>query len=158
MSELNRRDFLFKAAATAVVISLPVLQANADDSTPTSKPSIGPVDVGPLKSFDKDGASDKWVHKSKFFVIREDNKLYASSATCTHRGATLTLTDTDLFCPRHKSHFSFQGTVTDGPAKQSLARYAISTDPQGNVLVDKSTSFSEAHWDDPASFIDLSKT
>jgi nitrite reductase/ring-hydroxylating ferredoxin subunit len=153
MSKMSRRDFLVTAAATAAVISLPILQSRADDAPP--KASAKPVNVGPLGSFDKDGIFDKWANSDKFFIIREDGKLYAVTVFCTHKGFPLISRGQDLFCTKHKSDFSLEGTVTGGPAKSSLPRFAIKLDDQKNVIVDKSTSFKEVQWSDPASFIDL---
>lgn len=153
MGNVSRREFLVTAAATVAIISLPILQAEAD--TPATAPSGGTFDVGALSSFSKDAINDKWTKTKKFFVIRQDGKLYASSAICTHRGVLLISRGQDMYCTKHKSDFSIEGTVISGPAKKSLPRYAISIDAQKHVIVDTSQSFSEKHWDDPASFISL---
>jgi nitrite reductase/ring-hydroxylating ferredoxin subunit len=152
MNNMSRRDFLMTAAATAAVISLPVLQGRADDALSHSS---GPVNVGALSSFSKDGITDKWAKSNKFFVIRGNDKLYAVTSLCTHRGFQLIARDQDLYCTKHKSDFSLKGAVTAGPAKSSLPRHAISLNAQKQVIVDKSKSFKEAEWSDPASFIDL---
>jgi Rieske Fe-S protein len=156
MNDMTRRGFLFKAAATAVVISLPVLQTEAADApAKPAPPNAGPVDAGLLSSYNRDGISDKFAHSNRIFIIRDGGKLFAASATCPHRGALITLDNGNLHCKRHNSFFSIEGTVTDGPAKSSLPRYAISLDDKKHVIVDKSKSFKESQWDDPASFIDL---
>jgi Rieske Fe-S protein len=159
-SEINRRTFLTAAAATAAALALPVLSAPpaagaiAEDA-PTSAPaSDQQFDVGPLSRYNHDGVTSTWAAKPKaFFLIRNDGKLYASSSICTHRHCVLTAKPDELYCHCHQSEFSLEGTVTNGPAKRSLERYAISTNADNHVIVDKSSSFSEAHWDDPASFI-----
>jgi cytochrome b6-f complex iron-sulfur subunit len=160
MKNLTRRDFLMTAAATAAVISLPVLQSYGDDATPPAKPAAPagpPVDAGALSSFDKDGIYDKFAKSNKFFIIRQDGKLYAATTVCTHRGAQIVYEKDkgDIFCPKHKSYFSVEGTVTAGPAKSSLPRFAVSLDDNKHVMVDKSKSFKEVEWTDAASFIDL---
>lgn len=121
MPDLNRRQFLIAAATTAAVISLPVLQSQAQE-TPTTKPAGKTYDAGTLKSFDKNGITDTWSAKKKggFFVVREDGKLYACTSSCTHRGVTVAVKGDELVCPAHNSHFSVQGTVNSGPAKSSL--------------------------------------
>jgi len=156
MPDLNRRQFLIAAATTAAVISLPILQAQAQE-TPTTHPAGKVLDVGPLKSFDKDGITDKWSKPKQggFFVLRENGKLYACTSKCTHRGATISNEGTELVCHQHDSHFSLDGTVTSGPAQRSLPRYAISVDDNGHVLVDKSKQFTEVQWTDPASFVTI---
>ena len=96
MPEMNRRSFLVAAGvAAAAVISLPVLQAQADPDGPGpggpggAKPDK-PIDVGELKSFDTDKVTDTWAKKpGHFFVIRHEGKLYASTALCTHPRPTI---------------------------------------------------------------------
>ncbi len=160
MSEMNRRGFLVAAGvAAAAVISLPVLQARAEPGDRgggnTAKPDK-PVDVGTLKSYDKEKVTETWAKKpGRFFVIRRDGKLYACSSLCTHKNRPITVKNDELFCPSHKSHFTFEGTVTGGPAKSSLPRYGISVDEKGHVLVDCSKEFSETKWDDADSFVKI---
>jgi Rieske Fe-S protein len=154
-SEMNRRTFLAATATAAAALALPVLPTAALADAPTSAPAnSNQFDVGPLSNYNHDGVTSTWAAKPKaFFVIRNEGKLYASSSLCTHRRCVLTAKPDELYCKCHQSEFSFEGTVTDGPAKRSLERYAISTSGDNHVMVDKSSSFSEANWDDPASFI-----
>jgi Rieske Fe-S protein len=155
--ELNRRTFLTAAATTVAVLSLPVLQSQSAFAADAPPASAAGVDVGLLTSFKKDGITDTWAGKGKgeFLVIRQDGKIYASSSLCTHKGCVVTKAADDLYCKCHRSHFSMQGTATAGPAQRSgsLPRYAIATDANGHVRVDKSKQFSEKQWDDPASFV-----
>jgi nitrite reductase/ring-hydroxylating ferredoxin subunit len=153
MSDLNRRSFLFTAAAA--VISLPVLQPGvfADDAPAAAKP----IDVGTLADYPKDGGTDKFQAKDKIFVFREDSQIYACTSICTHKGAALQLKEDEIFCGKHNSHFTFEGTVTGGPAKKSLPRYAITLGADGHLMVDKSKSFAEKKWTDPASFVTVPK-
>ena len=153
VSHMNRRDFLLATGvAAAAVLSLPVLQNSARAAAPTMPDK--PVDVGLLKDFDKDGVTQTFAKKPNFiFIVRKDGKLYACLSQCTHKYRPLTVKSDEFFCPAHKSEFSFEGTVTNGPAKNSLPRDAISTDDKGHVIVDCSKEFSESKWDDTASFI-----
>jgi nitrite reductase/ring-hydroxylating ferredoxin subunit len=154
MSEMNRRDFLVATGvAAAAVLSLPVLQNTAQAAPAPTMPDK-PVDCGDLKDFDKDGVTDKFAKKPNyFFIVRKDGKLYACLSLCTHKYAPLTVKSDEFYCPKHKSEFTYEGTVTAGPAKTSLPRYAISKDDKGHVIVDCSKEFSESKWDDAASFI-----
>jgi nitrite reductase/ring-hydroxylating ferredoxin subunit len=149
---MNRRAFLVTAAtAAAAVISLPVLNERAfaaDDSKP--------VDVGTMADYSKDGVTDKFQKSDSILVIREDSKIYACTSLCTHKNAQLQVKDDELYCPKHKSHFTFEGTVTGGPAKRSLPRYAIAL-TDGKLMVDKSKTFEEKKWDDSASFVAVPK-
>jgi nitrite reductase/ring-hydroxylating ferredoxin subunit len=155
MSEMNRRSFLVAAGvAAAAVISLPVLQANADPAGPGDAKSDKPIDVGELKSYDTDKVTTTWAKTpGHFFVIRDGGHLYACTSLCTHKNRPLTVKSDELYCPAHKSSFTFEGTVTGGPAKRSLPRYAISVDADGHVWVDLSKHFTEKQWDDTASFV-----
>ena len=155
MSELNRREFILATGVAAVsLMSLPVLQSAAHaQAAPTSMPTA-PVDVGLLSSFDKDGVTQTFSKKPNYlYIVRQDGKLFACRSLCTHKGRPLTVKDTEFYCPTHHSEFSFQGTVTHGPAQTSLPRYAISTDDNGHVVVDCTKEFSEKNWDDAASFV-----
>jgi Rieske Fe-S protein len=153
MSEMNRRDFLVATGVAAVsLMSLPVLQNTVMAAGPTLPDK--PVNAGLLTSYDKDGVTKKYAGKPNyFFVVRKDAKLYACSSICTHKFRPLTLKDNEFFCPSHKSEFSFEGTVTHGPARDSLPRYGISVDDKGQVMVDCTKEFSESKWDDAASFV-----
>ena len=153
MSELNRRDFLLATGVAAVsLMSLPVLQSSAQAAAPTMPEK--PVDVGELTSFDKDGVTKTFAKKPNYiFLVRADGKLYACLSMCTHKYRPLTVKEDEFYCPAHHSEFSLKGTVTHGPAEDSLPRYAISVDDKGHVMVDCSKEFSEAKWDDPASFV-----
>ena len=68
MSEMNRRSFLVSAVTAAAVISLPVLQSFAE--VPMAATDT-PIDAGPVKAFSKDGVTDTWAKKNKFFVVRQ---------------------------------------------------------------------------------------
>lgn len=161
-SDMNRRKFILSTAAAVAAISLPVLDdtacaADAPAADAPAKPASTSVEVGTLKSFDKDGVTDTFAGKGKgeFFLIREGGKLYASSSICTHKNCVLQKRTDDLYCKCHRSSFGVQGTAQSGPAKASLARYAISSDAAGKVRVDKSKSFTEKQWDEAGSFIKI---
>ena len=154
---VNRRQFLATAAAAAAaVVSLPVLQPPASAAGPRQKPTPPdkPVDAGPLAGFAKDGVTDKYAKSdASFFLVRRGGKLVATSSLCTHRYCPVTPQDDEFFCKCHKSHFTLDGEVTDGPAKRSLPRYGIRVDDQQHVIVEPGHEFPEAKWDDPASFV-----
>jgi nitrite reductase/ring-hydroxylating ferredoxin subunit len=154
MSEMNRRDFLLATGVAAVsLMSLPVLQPAVLGAAPPKMPDK-PVDAGLLTDYSKDGVTQTFAIKPNYiFLVRGDGKLYACLSMCTHKYAPLTVKADEFYCPRHKSEFTFKGTVTHGPADDSLPRYAISVDDKGHVMVDCTKEFSESKWDDPASFV-----
>jgi nitrite reductase/ring-hydroxylating ferredoxin subunit len=116
----------------------------------------GPVAVGSLKDFAKDGVFDKFAKSHGFFMIRREGRLYAATSYCTHKRAAQLVskaTTKELACPKHGSTFALSGAVIRGPARQSLPRYAITATDQGRLTVDTSKQFEESKWNDPASYV-----
>jgi nitrite reductase/ring-hydroxylating ferredoxin subunit len=142
--ELSRRQFVTLAAGCAAACACGVTLGEA---------ATGPLDVGVVGDYPKDAIYDKFIKSDRVVVYREQGQIYASTADCTHRGARLVVKGDELYCPRHGSTFSPAGTVTNGPAEDSLERYAISLDGQNHLIVDRSKSFREKDWNDPASFV-----
>ncbi len=150
MAEIDRRGFLALTAAVCATCALGGNVLAADAKTE-------PVDVGLLADYKADGISDKFAKSNRILVIRSDGHLFAATAICTHKGAMLTVKGQEIVCPKHNSHFSVEGTVTKGPAKDTLVRYAISVDDKGHVIVDPNTSFHEKNFDDKKSFVEIPK-
>ena len=147
MAPPTRRDFL--TTATACLLCPHTLAAVAAQNT-------APITAGKLSDYSQDGVTDKYAASNGFFLIRQDNRLYATSSICTHRVTGRLVSrpkDHDLACPKHGSLFTLQGIVTKGPARKSLPRYAISTNDQHDVIIDTSKQFDEDHWSDPASYL-----
>ena len=142
--DLSRRQFVLAAAATCACAICPSLAE--------AQPAGGAIDVGPLSAIPT-GVTTKWVKTSKFFLVRSEGKVYAPSATCTHKRATLGAEGSTIVCENHGSTFSLDGAVTKGPARRSLPRYAMRKDDKGNVIVDTSKSFNEDKWQDAEAFI-----
>ena len=159
MSELTRRDLLATAAALTCACALDCPFALAADE----KADTGTVDIGTLADYAKDGPYDKFAKKpTSLLVIRNEGKLYAPTAICTHKKSNLHVEDGEIVCPKHDSPFDNQGVpkpkTKDGdetPAKKPLVRYAISKNAEGHLIVDKSKSFDKDKWDDPASFVKI---
>ncbi len=83
--------------------------------------------------------SDRWVKDHQVWIVREDVKLYALSAVCTHLGClTSFFPREDLFkCPCHGSNFSVEGDPVAGPAPVPLYRLALSLADDGQIVVNK---------------------
>jgi Rieske Fe-S protein len=61
--------------------------------------------------------------EEKLAVWRDDSgDLHAVSASCTHKGCTVTWDNADRTwgCPCHGSNFELDGTVIHGPARKPL--------------------------------------
>lgn len=147
---MKRREFLTMSvvAACAACGGCPHVARAVD------RASTKPVDVGLLCELPDEKVLDKWSGEG-FFLVRRDKKLYALSSQCTHKRVQLTLKGVQLKCPKHGSVFETTGELIKGPAKTPLARYAISTDDRGHVMVDRSRKFTKDDADDAAAFIPL---
>jgi len=149
---MNRRAFLVfgaTAAACAACAGCP------DAALALAKDEEKSIDVGLLSELPDQAVVEKWSDKG-FFLIRREKKLYALNSQCTHKRVRLTLKGAQLKCSKHGSVFETTGELTKGPAKTPLSRYAISTDEQGHVIVDRSRTFTKDDADDVAAFIALS--
>jgi nitrite reductase/ring-hydroxylating ferredoxin subunit len=159
MSDLNRREFVvLAAAATAACAACGADFAQAGEPPPAKGPlPKGPFDCGPKTKYASDGVVDEFAKKERILIVRSEGKIYAPTATCTHKNCAVKIKETagqkEIVCPCHGSKFSIHGTSTKGPAKGSLYRYAIKVDDKGNLIVDRDKQFDEKHWDDPTSFV-----
>jgi Rieske Fe-S protein len=154
MSQMNRREFVAAVACAACLCGLGGGTELLADDAPTSNPST--LDVGPKSSYTTDGITTTWIKPpDQVAVVRQNGKIFAFTTICTHRrGALYKESDAESFkCPRHGATFDVDGTVTGGPAKRSLNRFAISADASGHLIVDKSKTFAADQWDNPASFV-----
>jgi cytochrome b6-f complex iron-sulfur subunit len=165
MSDLNRRQFVTLAtiAATATCAACACSAEAADapaegkeSEKPSSKgppPNVGTVNVGKKTKYNKSGVSDEFAKKNRVLVICHEGKIYAPTATCTHKNCAVKVKEANIVCACHGSKFSLQGTSTKGPAKGSLYRYAISVNADGDIIVNKEKQFDEKNWENPEAFI-----
>jgi nitrite reductase/ring-hydroxylating ferredoxin subunit len=124
--DLNRREFLMMATATAVAAASEVHLLAADGLA---------VDAGPVANFAKDGVYGDF-RALGFFVVRKGGKLFALSSICPHRHTTLVAKlDCSFLCKRHGSTFTPTGHVTEGPAKRDMPMLATSVSASGHLLV-----------------------
>lgn len=147
MSGLNRRQFVAACACT----TCPALRALAE----AAKERAAPVDVGPLGEFKTKGIHGPLGTGRRFYLVNRGGRLYAVSATCTHKDVKLVVKDGMLRCPRHGSAFGADGRVTKAPARKPLPRYGIRLNDDGHVLVDASAVYGRDAWAEPGSSIEL---
>jgi len=124
---LNRRQFLFLTASAA---------AAGCQSTESGALAPGKtINAGPAAKYAADGVYSR--HRDMgFFIVRKGEKLFAISSYCTHRKCKLaTESDRSFSCPCHGSTFDPDGHVTKGPARLDLPIFSISTNDQGQLLV-----------------------
>jgi nitrite reductase/ring-hydroxylating ferredoxin subunit len=150
MDATNRRQFLILATATACACMLGGAPANADQAAASE-----PLDIGTLADYPADGVYDALAKPHKVLVIRNGDRLYATTAVCTHKRQTLRVKDGQLGCPAHSSKFDLAGRPNGGPAKDALVRFAITRRDDGRLFVDRTRTFPEPDWDNPEAFISL---
>jgi len=84
------------------------------------KPTRSMSRLGRLQKGRRD---DTFLPPARLLYHPPSGKLYATSNVCTHRGATVMNKQTELVCPKHNSHFSLEGTVTQAkPAARCPVR------------------------------------
>lgn len=150
--EMNRRQLLVMTgamAAGACVLSVcggEVLAADADKSTTVNAGAAAQIAAG---------LTDKFAKSDGVMIVREGNKIYSLSSTCTHRKSLLKVVDGQLRCPSHGSRFTTDGKTTKGPATVTLPRYGVSIDGGGNLIIDKTKTFDEQHWADAGASVEV---
>jgi nitrite reductase/ring-hydroxylating ferredoxin subunit len=153
MIDVNRRRFVLAAVAATGCACLPSCAAMRRGQGPAAPP--GPVDMGTIGDYPRDGITDKWAQSHEVMIVRDKGRLLAVSAVCTHRGCIVDAGEDGFRCPCHGSRYTREGAVTKGPAKEALSRYAIVVNDQGRVTVDTSKRFDAGQSNDPAAFVTL---
>jgi nitrite reductase/ring-hydroxylating ferredoxin subunit len=147
MQDMNRRELIAAAATACACAFCPEVTALGAGAG-----TAAPIAVGTLKDFAKEAAYDKWVARG-IVVIRQKDRVYATTSTCTHQGGRLGVQGALLACPRHGSQFKLTGEVAKGPAQRVLDRFAISVNKDGKIMVDTSKKFAQDKWDDAAAYV-----
>ena len=147
----SRRQLIAATAACAACALCPLSPAAL--ARPSKTP--GRVDAGAAADFDRDGLYADRAKRDGFFLVRDGGKLYALSATCTHKRKPLVGAGGRIKCPTHGSIFDLDGRVKKRPATKPLPRFGISLDDRGRVIVDGSRQFSRDEADEPGSFVRL---
>lgn len=101
--------------------------------------------------------SEKYKDDQRVWICRDEEKLYAIIAICTHLGCTprWLASESKFKCPCHGSGFRFDGVNFEGPAPRPLERAKITLSETGEILIDKGTKFlwEKSQWGEPESFI-----
>jgi Rieske Fe-S protein len=141
--EMNRREFV---GATAAALTVAVCGGCASQHVNPVGPRAGgtTVDVGTLRDYPTDGATDQFAKSDGVMVVRSGDKIYATSALCTHQSCAMAVVGSRFCCPCHGTRYDLAGRVIKGPARESLAYYGISVNEQGRLVVDKTATFADA--------------
>ena len=118
------------------------------------------IDAGPFETCSQlvDGQMREARPGSGVWIVRLQNRLVATDATCTHLGCrTAWASDDNRFrCPCHGSSFALDGTNLDGPAPRALERLALYL-KDDRLTVDQRRRFRKesGDWTHPDSFVAL---
>ncbi len=146
---MKRREFLVAGAGCACLLFSKTGFAETA--------ATGPIVIGDLKSFAKEGLDSQFLKKG-FFLVRGKDRLYALSAFCTHRTDAQLKGQTGaekIICPRHNAQFALDGTPQKGPPKRNLDRFAITVDAKGQVTVDTSKKIEAGKTDEAPAFVKI---
>jgi cytochrome b6-f complex iron-sulfur subunit len=161
---LSRRDFLDKSISVfGWGIVATSLGAGLFESIRFLYPSVvfhppSRYIIGDIGDFSGDSAPDKYgvisvdnrfKKEHRFFVVREENRIYALYARCTHLGCTVNwFDDLKIFkCPCHGSEFHSNGHEFAGPAPRPLDRHHIALDSEKRIVVDTAMVYSQEEFE-----------
>jgi cytochrome b6-f complex iron-sulfur subunit len=107
--------------------------------------------AGLLSDYAIGEVSEKYKQEYRVWIVREEEGIYAVFAKCTHLGCTprWLATENKFKCPCHGSGFYKDGLNFEGPAPRPLDRFEISLAEDGQLVVDKSHTFSMKPGADP---------
>jgi cytochrome b6-f complex iron-sulfur subunit len=122
--------------------------------------------IGKIGDFTGDGSPDKYgvisvdsrfKKEHRFFVVRENNRIYALYARCTHLGCTVNwFEDLNIFkCPCHGSEFHSNGHEFAGPAPRPLDRHHIMLDSEKRIVVDTAMVYSQEAFEKQRIYIQV---
>ena len=125
---VDRRRFLrntgFAVLATLIATGLRPMTAFAEGVT-----EIAPKrKVGTRLAYALPGSNSVSVDPGNDVIIaRWDNRVWAFSLKCPHRGATLEWRESEsrIFCPKHEARFTPDGNHSSGRSTTALDRYAL---------------------------------
>ncbi len=141
--QLNRRDFLEKAAigavgGTAGLFCL-VTMKSCLPKVLNEPPAI--FKIGYPNDFAVNSAN--YIAEQKVFILRDSSGFRALSAICTHLGCIVQNTGNGYSCPCHGSKFNETGKVTAGPAPRGLDWFKVSMAPDGQLVVNSRETVDE---------------
>jgi cytochrome b6-f complex iron-sulfur subunit len=114
--------------------------------------------IGGLQDFLSDKTPDEYgviavdtrfKKAHRFFVVREEQRIFAVYARCTHLGCTVNwFEDLNIFkCPCHGSEFHSDGHEFAGPAPRPLDRHHIMMDSEKRIIVDTAMVYSKDEFE-----------
>lgn len=98
---------------------------------------------------------ERWKAAQRFFVVREQDRIYAVSARCAHLGCTINwFGDLRIFkCPCHGSEYHSNGSNFAGPAPRPLDRLQIDLNTDGQLVVDTAIVYGPDRFNIDGAFV-----
>jgi cytochrome b6-f complex iron-sulfur subunit len=138
LDDATRRDFLARigigacavAAAGSAVVTADFLKPKVLFEPPTRFRAGNPLDYTE--------GTVRFNKEQKAYVIGGAAGVYALSAVCTHLGCITRYVSDEgaIACPCHGSRFDLEGNVTHGPAPRALPWLEVTTNTDGELVVD----------------------
>ena len=135
---MNRRELIRNLASGSVTLFVApaVLTSCAkDDPDPDPNPNPGTLTIDLTNSkYSSLGSAGGFYVETGVIVINTGDGFIALSSVCTHQGCQVAYNhgNGNLPCPCHGSIFSTTGSVLQGPAVSSLAKYEVTQ--EGDIL------------------------
>lgn len=134
----SRRDFIKKMAMGSCALAAAGIATSLEGCSPKSSSAL---QVGaeakeakvPLSSFNNTSyLIIQRAENSSVLVSKSGNAYKAVPMKCTHKGGPLKVEGDTMVCAWHGAKFSFNGTVTNGPAKEAISEFK--TEVKGELL------------------------
>ena len=136
---VNRREFLARSAAVAVVTALAVDCGDGQIGAPSGQvvPAGGAVQIK-VSNFPELATVGKAVRVGdrRAAMRTGASSFIGLSMICTHQQCTTDVSPklNQFVCPCHRSRFAADGKVIEGPATQNLASLNASYNAQTDIL------------------------
>lgn len=128
---VDRRRFL-RNTGLAVLATLIATGLRPVEALAEAVSEIAPKrKIGTRLAYTLPGSNSVSVDPANDVIIaRWNNRVWAFSLKCPHRGATLEWKENEsrIFCPKHKARFTPDGNHFSGRSTTSLDRYAVRLD------------------------------
>lgn len=129
---VSRRDLLTVALATTGVMAAGAALGPLAlflQAPPAERGRGQDVYVGKLDAIPVNGAISRLIDGEEYVIVRRDEtRLQALTATCTHSEVCLVAWDPrrrQLVCPCHRGTFDLDGNVVSGPPPRPLSRREV---------------------------------
>ena len=91
------------------------------------------------------GVDTRFQASRRIWVVRNPDRIFVISATCTHLGCTPDWKESEnkFKCPCHGSGYDPEGRNYEGPAPRPMDRARVELDAEGQIIVDTSVLYKE---------------